>query len=162
MPSKRLKLTREMVAAAREMLDAIPPAARELCPVTVSEAIRTLTPTIRRLLERGHSREAVLLFLKEQGIECSASTLKEHYRPGRGKTGAKAPAEAACNGQPNAPSPALLPAANAAVPAIATTSQPTAPGRVTANGPGSAKSPGDSRADQRPSTGLHPGTAKAS
>jgi hypothetical protein len=89
MLSKKPKLTQEMVLAAKERLEAIPPAAKEMRPTTVAEAIRTLTPTIRRLLEKGHTKEYVIELLKEQGIECSPSTFKENYRPAKSKTATK-------------------------------------------------------------------------
>ncbi|HVZ88955.1 MAG TPA: hypothetical protein VHG72_18445 [Polyangia bacterium] len=162
MPSKRLKLTQEQVAAAKETLDAIPPAPKELRPVTMSEAIRTLTPTIRRLLERGHSREAVLGFLKEQGIECSPSTFKESYRPGRGKTSAKPPSDGE-GAASSSPSAQAADATATTAPPNATT--PTAAGSATA--PPVARTPpaktgAESRPDQRPTSGLHPAVAKAS
>jgi hypothetical protein len=89
MLSKKPKLTQEMVIAAKERLEAIPPAAKEMRPMTVADAIRTLTPTIRKLLEKGHSKEYVIELLKEQGIECSPSTFKENYRPAKSKTATK-------------------------------------------------------------------------
>ena len=89
MLSKKPKLTQEMVSAAKERLEAIPPAAKELRPMSVADAIRSLTPTIRRLLERGHTREYVLELLREQGIECAPSTFKECYRPTKTKPAGK-------------------------------------------------------------------------
>jgi hypothetical protein len=162
MPSKRLKLTQEMVATAKENLEAIPSAPKELRPITVSEAIRTLTPTIRRLLDKGHSREAVIELLKQQGIECSPSTFKECYRPGRAKTAAKAAEAGAASAQPptsqsgsespesaSRPAAPVLPAAQAVLPAAA--------GKAPI-----AKAAADSRTEQRPSAGQPAGLAKAS
>ncbi|HVV52346.1 MAG TPA: hypothetical protein VHO06_21945 [Polyangia bacterium] len=162
MPSKRLKLTQEMVATAKENLEAIPSAPRELRPITVSEAIRTLTPTIRRLLDKGHSREAVIELLKQQGIECSPSTFKECYRPGKAKTWGKAAETGTASAQPTTGQPAgesperssrpsapILPVAQAGLPAAA------------AKAP-AAKPAADSTADQRPNAGLPAGLAKAS
>jgi len=162
MPSKRLKLTQEVVATAKENLDAIPSAPKEMRPITVSEAIRTLTPTIRRLLERGHSREAVIELLKQQGIECSPSTFKECYRPGKAKRGGKASEASVASlppstGQSSDESPPPLP--HASTPAIPLA---RAAGTAPAAQPPVAKPAADSRTDQRPGTGLPAGVAKTS
>jgi hypothetical protein len=160
-PSKRLKLTLEQVATAKETLDAIPAAPKELRPITVSDAIRTLTPTIRRLLERGHSRDAVLRFLKEQG-KCSPSTFKECYRPGRGRNAAKSSPDSDGSGQ-TTPAGSLAPAAAGSVGAASPSGTPLA--AATAGPvarPAAPESAADSRADQRPTPGQHPAVAKAS
>ena len=162
MPSKRLKLTQEQVATAKETLDAIPAAPKELRPITVSEAIRSLTPTIRRLIDRGHSREAVLGFLKEQGIECSPSTFKECYRPGRGKNSAK-PAADNDGGTPSiAPGPGV--GSTASSPAASSVSKPPASPTTSPplQRPGVVQPAGESRVDQRPNGGQPPAVAKAS
>jgi len=162
MPSKRLKLTQEMVATAKENLEAIPAAPKEMRPITVSEAIRALTPTIRKLFDRGHSREAVIALLKEQGIECSPSTFKECYRPGKTKATAR-PADAGAAsrgpapGQTSPESGSITPRPPAAVLPVASSA---------AAGPGvrpSVATPvADTRADQRPNAGQPVEVAKAS
>lgn len=162
MPSKRLKLTQEQVATAKETLDAIPAAPKELRPVTVSEAIRTLTPTIRRLIDRGHSREAVLGFLKEQGIECSPSTFKECYRPGRGKAAAKAAGEGDGGAPVGTGATAGQSAAGDGMPAVVTSQLAGAGRPARADKPPLASSAPDSGAEHRPMTDLKPGVAKAS
>jgi hypothetical protein len=162
MPSKRLKLTQEQVATAKETLDAIPPAPRELRPITVSEAIRTLTPTIRRLIDRGHSREAVLRFLKEQGIECSPSTFKECYRPGRGKNPAK-PAADNDGGPPRTvPGTGVGSAASGAAPNAASKPPVSPTTSPPLQRPGVVQPAGESRVDQRPNAGQPSAVAKAS
>jgi hypothetical protein len=162
MPSKRLKLTQEQVATAKETLDAIPAAPKELRPITVSAAIRSLTPTIRRLLDRGHSREAVLRFLKEQGIECSPSTFKECYRPGRGKPAAKTAADGEGAGPTSTVGTAGQPSTGNGTPAVATKPATGTASAAPSTGPALARPVADSRAEQRPTTGLQPGVAKAS
>jgi hypothetical protein len=162
MPSKRLKLTQEQVAIAKETLDAIPAAPKELRPITVSEAIRSLTPTIRRLIDRGHTREAVLGFLKQQGIECSPSTFKECYRPGRGKSAAKPAGEGEGGAPTTTVGTAGQPSAGNATQSVAT--KPTAgpSSAAPSGGPAVARPAADSRAEQRPMPGLQPAVAKAS
>ena len=73
-------LTRDLVATARETLEAIPPAPEEMLEVSVTEAIQLLMPTIQRLFKKGYKRPKVVEFLREQGIECSEATLKTLYR----------------------------------------------------------------------------------
>lgn len=154
MLSKKPKLTQEMVSAAKERLEAIPPAAKELRPMTVADAIRVLTPTIRRLFDRGHTREYVLELLKEQGIECAPSTFKECYRPAKNKPAGKPAAgpsvartaeNPTANGSPSATAsmvpvlvpPATAPTTAAAVPRLPA-GQPVAERKVDAGQGGSA------------------------
>ena len=73
-------LTRDLVASARETLDAIPPAPEEMLEVSVTEAIQILMPSLQRLFKKGYKRPKVVEFLREQGIECSEATLKTLYR----------------------------------------------------------------------------------
>jgi hypothetical protein len=73
-------LTRDLVASARETLEAIPPAPEEMLEVSVTEAIQLLMPTLQRLFKKGYKRPKVVEFLREQGIECSEATLKTLYR----------------------------------------------------------------------------------
>jgi len=48
--------------------------------VTLKEAIKTLSPTIRKLLRRGYSRTMVVDLLREQGVNVRLSTLKQYFR----------------------------------------------------------------------------------
>lgn len=85
-------------------LESIPPAAKESREVSLGETIRSLSPTIRRLVARGHSRDQIVAFLNEQGVPASLSTLRAYFRlkpPGRGSTGA-APASSTTPHEPGA------------------------------------------------------------
>jgi hypothetical protein len=79
-PTSKPSISQKLVDAARQTLEAIPPPPKASKLLRVKDAIKALTPTIRKLLQRGHSREQVVTLLKEQGIECSLSTLKSNYR----------------------------------------------------------------------------------
>jgi len=79
-PTSKPSISQELVAAARQTLEAIPPPPKATRFLTVKDAIRALTPTIRKLLQRGFSREQVVALLREQGIDCSLTTLKSNYR----------------------------------------------------------------------------------
>ena len=79
-PTSKPTISQELVDVARQTLDAIPPPPKASKLLSVKDAIKALTPTIRKLLQRGHSREQVVALLREQGIDCSLSTLKSHYR----------------------------------------------------------------------------------
>ena len=70
------------IETAKENLDALPPAAKETREVGLREAIRTLSPTIRKLVRRGYSRAKIVDLLKEQGLTVSVSTLKQYFREG--------------------------------------------------------------------------------
>jgi hypothetical protein len=48
--------------------------------LTLKEAIKTLSPTIRKLLRRRYSRAKVVELLREQGVPVSLSTLKQYFR----------------------------------------------------------------------------------
>jgi hypothetical protein len=87
MPSTpKPKVNQELVDAARETLEALPPPSKKAKLLSLKEAITALSPTIRRLLQRGHSREDVVQLLREQGIECTVSTFKSIYRASKSKT----------------------------------------------------------------------------
>jgi hypothetical protein len=79
-PTSKPRVSQDLVAAARGTLEAIPPPPKASKMLSVKDAIKALTPTIRKLLQRGDSREQVVALLKEQGIECSLATLRSHYR----------------------------------------------------------------------------------
>ena len=79
-PTSKPSISQELVAAARQTLEAIPPPPKAARLLTVKDAIRVLSPTIRKLLQRGYSREEVVALLREQGIDCSLTTLKSNYR----------------------------------------------------------------------------------
>ena len=74
------KFSLAAIETAKQNLDAMPAAAKETRQVTLKEAIKTLSPTIRRLLRRGHSRAKVVELLREQGVPVSLSTLKQYFR----------------------------------------------------------------------------------
>jgi hypothetical protein len=76
--SKGLKL--EQVTAARDVLEALPPPSKESRLLSIKEAVQVLTPTVRKLFQRGHSRQEVLALLQEQGIDCSEWMLKTVFR----------------------------------------------------------------------------------
>jgi hypothetical protein len=74
------KFSLAAIETAKQNLDAMPAAARETREVNLKEAIKTLSPTIRKLLRRGHSRAKVVELLREQGVPVSLSTLKQYFR----------------------------------------------------------------------------------
>jgi hypothetical protein len=82
----KAKLEQRLVDTAREILEAMPPPPKETKLVTVKEAIKALSPTIAKLLRRGHTREGVVALLKEQGIDCSPATFRSIYRAPKGRT----------------------------------------------------------------------------
>jgi hypothetical protein len=102
--SKGLKL--EQVNAAKEVLEALPSPPKESRLLSIKEAVQVLTPTVRKLFQRGHSREEVLALLREQGIECSEWMLKTVFRAANPKAPKKAGA-ASATPSPEAPSSAV-------------------------------------------------------
>jgi hypothetical protein len=74
------KFSLAAIETAKQNLDAMPAAARETREVALKEAIKTLSPTIRKLLRRGYSRAKVVELLREQGVPVSLSTLKQYFR----------------------------------------------------------------------------------
>lgn len=79
-PTSKPSISQDLVNAARQTLEAIPPPPKVPKLLRVKDAIKALTPTIRKLLQRGFSREQVVALLGEQGIDCSLATLKNNYR----------------------------------------------------------------------------------
>jgi hypothetical protein len=74
------KFSLAAIETAKQNLDAMPAAAKETREVTLKEAIKTLSPTIRKLLRRGYTRAKVVELLREQGVPVSLSTLKQYFR----------------------------------------------------------------------------------
>ena len=74
------KFSLAAIETAKENLEAMPAAAKETRQVTLKEAIKTLSPTIRKLLRRGYSRAKVVELLREQRVPVSLSTLKQYFR----------------------------------------------------------------------------------
>jgi hypothetical protein len=74
------KFSLAAIETAKENLEAMPAAAKETRQMTLKEAIKTLSPTIRKLLRRGYSRTKVVELLREQGVPVSLSTLKQYFR----------------------------------------------------------------------------------
>jgi hypothetical protein len=74
------KFSLAAIETAKQNLDAMPAAARETREVTLKEAVKTLSPTIRKLLRRGYSRAKVVELLREQRVPVSLSTLKQYFR----------------------------------------------------------------------------------
>jgi hypothetical protein len=75
-----IKLSLAHVETARETLEALPAAAREMREVRLREAVKMLSPTIRKLLRKGYSRSKVVELLAEQGVTVSLSTFKQYFR----------------------------------------------------------------------------------
>jgi hypothetical protein len=74
------KLTVSLVETARQNLDALPPAPKESKEVGLGEVIRSLTPTIRKLLGKGYSRSKVIALLQEQGIPVTRWSFRDNFR----------------------------------------------------------------------------------
>jgi hypothetical protein len=120
------KFSLAAIETAKQNLDAMPAAARETREVTLKEAIKTLSPTIRKLLRRGYSRPRVVDLLREQGVPVSLSTLKQYFREkatqaDEGDVESSATAVAGADTGAALPSAtpksvAVAPASNAAVP----------------------------------------------
>ena len=136
MQSTAKKLEKRLVDTARENLEAMPPPPAETKLLSMREAIKELTPTIAKLLRRGHTRESVVALLKEQGIDCSPATFRSIYRApkprarnatsGASKT---TPSALRANGDANA-----TPLAREIAPARSPASGPPAAGRGDARG----------------------------
>jgi hypothetical protein len=95
---KGLKL--EQVNAAREVLESLPAPPKEAKLLSVKEAVKLLVPTVRKLFQRGHTREGVLALLREQGIECSDWMLETVFREAKPKGEKKVPAAASAKHLP--------------------------------------------------------------
>ncbi|HTB74072.1 MAG TPA: hypothetical protein VK762_12550 [Polyangiaceae bacterium] len=46
----------------------------------IGEVLRTLTPTIRKLLAKGYSKTKVVELLNEQGVPATLASLREYFR----------------------------------------------------------------------------------
>lgn len=71
------RFTVAQVETAKENLEALPGPDKDSRQIGLQEAMRTLAPTIRKLLAKGYSRGRVLDLLREQGISVSQSTFKQ-------------------------------------------------------------------------------------
>jgi hypothetical protein len=98
MPSR---FTLTLIDTARANLDSLPEADKDTREVSLREAIRALTPTLRKLERRGYSRQKLVELLTEQNIHISLSSLKGYL----GDKASKRPAGSQPAGQPT-PSPA--------------------------------------------------------
>lgn len=74
------KISLAVLETARETLEAIPPAPKEIREVGIGEVLRTLTPTIRKLLAKGYSKTKVVELLNEQGVPATLTSLREYFR----------------------------------------------------------------------------------
>jgi hypothetical protein len=74
------KISLAVLETARETLEAIPPAPKEIREVGIGEVLRTLTPTIRKLLAKGYSKTKVVELLNEQGVPATFTSLREYFR----------------------------------------------------------------------------------
>ena len=74
------KISLAVLETARETLEAIPPAPKEMREVGIGEVLRTLTPTIRKLLAKGYSKTKVVELLNEQGVPATLTSLREYFR----------------------------------------------------------------------------------
>jgi len=84
-PKTMLKFSVTAVQVERETLEANTPAPKTPKALCLGEVIRSLNPTIRKLIARGYSRQQVVELLNEQGVPASLGLLKNHFRvsPGR-------------------------------------------------------------------------------
>jgi hypothetical protein len=82
------RFTLTMVDTARGNLDALLEADMNTREISVRRAIRALTPTLRKLERKGHSRQKPVELLAEQGIQINLSSLKDYL----GDKGSKKPA----------------------------------------------------------------------
>jgi hypothetical protein len=73
MPSR---FTLTLIDTARANLDSLPEADKDTREVSLREAIRALTPTLRKLERRSYSRQKLVELLAEQNIHISLSSLK--------------------------------------------------------------------------------------
>jgi len=103
MQSTAKGLTLEQVNAAREVLEALPAPPKESKLLTVKEAVKLLVPTVRKLFQRGHTREGVLVLIREQGIECSDWMLETVIRQAKPKAEKKGAATVDAKASPVQP-----------------------------------------------------------
>jgi hypothetical protein len=99
MPSR---FTLTMIDTARGNLDALPEADNNTREVSLRQAIRALTPTLRKLERKGYSRQKLVELLAEQNIHISLSSLKGYL----GDKGTKKPTGRQQSRQPAATAPA--------------------------------------------------------
>jgi hypothetical protein len=132
MPSR---FTLTLIDTARANLDSLPEADKDTREVSLREAIRALTPTLRKLERRGYSRQKLVELLAEQNIHISLSSLKGYL----GDKASKRPGGSQPAGQPS-PNPAASAQASprpAAAPVSAGTKEPRDGGNASApNGGG--------------------------
>jgi hypothetical protein len=76
----KTRFEKRLVDTARENLEAMPPPPAETQLLSMRQAIQELTPTITKLLRRGHTRASVVALLREQGIDCSPASFRSIYR----------------------------------------------------------------------------------
>ena len=69
------KISLAVLETARETLEAIPPAPKEMREVGIGEVLRALTPTIRKLFAKGYSKTKVIELLNEQGVPAPSSCM---------------------------------------------------------------------------------------
>lgn len=117
----RQRLTRGQIETVRANLDALPAPDDSDISVDLQDAIRKLAPTLRKLLVRGYSRQQVVEFLAQSGINISPGTLKDYLGGRRNKLSASR-LDGAVAGGTSMPGPA-------------------APGRKAAGDPASRESP---------------------
>ena len=67
----RSRFTLTLIDTARANLDSLPEADKDTREVSLREAIRALTPTLRKLERRGYSRQKLVELLAEQNIHVS-------------------------------------------------------------------------------------------
>ena len=137
----RSRFTLTLIDTARANLDSLPEADKDTREVSLREAIRALTPTLRKLERRGYSRQKLVELLAEQYIHVSLSSLKDYL----GDKASKRPGRRQPAGQPT-PTPAASPEASsrpesrpAAAPVTAGSREPRDGGNASAaNGSGRA------------------------
>jgi len=144
---KGLKL--EQVNAAREVLESLPAPPKESKLLSVKEAVQALVPTVRKLLQRGHTREGVLALLREQGIECSQWMLETVYR----SANPKAPRKGAASGSTKAPASASLSAVPGTGGTGAARPDGAGPGAQVVSRPGTTSGVGERKGDGSPAVG---------
>ena len=125
----RSRFTLTLIDTARANLDSLPEADKDTREVSLREAIRALTPTLRKLERRGYSRQKLVELLAEQNIHVSLSSLKDYL----GDKASKRPGRSQPAGQPT-PTPAASPEASSRAGVAASSSardrrQPGAPRR---------------------------------
>jgi len=103
MQSTAKGLTLEQVNAAKEVLESLPAPPKEAKLLSVKEAVKLLVPTVRKLFQKGHTREGVLALIREQGIECSDWMLETVIREAKPKAEKKEPSAVGARPSPLPP-----------------------------------------------------------